>query len=59
MRAGRGAAGSVWPGVRSGECGLDRENGGKEVCSSVCVCGGEVVKGGWRRVAKTYEVGSV
>lgn len=38
MRAGRGAAGSVWPGVRSGECGLDRENGGKEVCSSVCVC---------------------
>lgn len=26
--AGRGAAGSVWPGVRSGECGLDRENGG-------------------------------
>lgn len=58
MRAGRGAAGSVWPGVRSGECGLDRENGGKEVCSSVCV-GGEVVKGGWRRVAKTYEVGSV
>lgn len=43
MLAGRGAVGSVWPGVRRGS--LDRENGGKEACSSVCVWGGDNEEG--------------
>lgn len=39
--------------VWTGKMGVKR-------CVAVCVCvWREVVKGGWRRVAKTYEVGSV